>query len=146
MGLVALDEAMARSSAAKGPIETCISDRVVLATLYAIAGRDRASFYGFWQQLRRPVGPHTGDDTYRGNSLHAHFAGICRALGVKQTIAFGIALSEARNKPRDGFRTRQSCIVDDERSRFAEFLRETMNEQRDADRERRARRECGLRG
>lgn len=130
MGLVALDEAMDRSSKAQGPIETCISDRMVLATLYAIAGRNRSSFYGFWQQLRRPVAPYTSDATHRGNALHAHFAGICRALGIKQTIAFGIALAEARREPRGGFRTRQSCIVDDERSRFAEFLRETMNDQR----------------
>lgn len=134
MGLVALDEAMARSSKAQGPIETCISDRMVLATLYAIAGRDRASFYGFWRELRRPVLQHTGDATHRGNILHAHFAGICRALGIKQTIAFGTALTEARQAPRDGFRTKHCCIVDDERSRFAEFLRETMNERRNANR------------
>lgn len=146
MGLVALDEAAERSRAARGPVDTCLSDRVILATLYAIAGQGRPSFYGFWRELRRPVEPVTGDATMRGNMLHTHFCGICNALGIKPTIAFTSALNAARRAPMRGFRDPEPFAADEQRARFAEFLRETMNDQRDADRERRARRECGLRG
>ncbi|MFH8652342.1 hypothetical protein ACH37Y_06460 [Sphingomonas paucimobilis] len=146
MGLVALDEAAERSRAARGPVDTCLSDRVVLATLYSVAGRGRSSFYGFWRELRRPIGPLTGDATMRGNMLHTHFCGICQALGVRQTIAFTSALGEARREPMLGFRDPEPFPADEARARFAELLRETMNDQRDADRERRAGRECGLRG
>ncbi|WP_191864448.1 hypothetical protein V3I01_09910 [Sphingomonas sp. gentR] len=146
MGLVALDEAAERARAARGPVETCLSDRVILATLYAIAGRGRPSFYGFWRELRRPIGPLTGDATMRGNMLHTHFCGICRALGIKQTIAFTSALADARREPMHGLRNPEPFPADEQRARFAEFLRETMNDRRDADRERRAARECGLRG
>jgi len=130
MGLVALDEAADRARAAQGPVDTCLSDRVILATLYAIAGRGRSSFYGFWRELRRPINPSTGDATARGNMLHTHFCGICRALGVKQTIAFTSALDAARRAPTRGFRDPEPFAVDEQRARFAEFLRETMNEQR----------------
>ena len=146
MGLVALDEAAERARAARGPVDTCLSDRVILATLYAIAGRGRSSFYGFWRELRRPIEPLTGDATMRGNMLHTHFCGICRALGIKQTIAFTSALGDARREPMHGFRNPEPFPADEQRARFAEFLRETMNDRRDADRERRAARECGLRG
>ncbi|MGW8135544.1 hypothetical protein ACWGNZ_07885 [Sphingomonas zeae] len=146
MGLVALDEAAERARAARGPVETCLSDRVILATLYAIAGRERSSFYGFWRELRRPIGPLTGDATMRGNMLHTHFCGICRALSIKQTIAFTSALGAARREPMRGFRDPEPFTADEQRARFAEFLRETMSEKREADRKRRARRECGLRG
>ena len=146
MGLVALDEAAARARAARGPVDTCLADRASRATLYPIAGRGRSSFYGFWRELRRPVGPLTGDATARGNMLHTHFCGICRALGIKQTIAFTSALGIARREPIHGFRDPEPFSADEQRARFAEFLRETMNERREADRERRAARECGLRG
>lgn len=149
MGLVALDEAAERARAARGPVETCLSDRVILAMLYAIAGRGRSSFYGFWRELRRPVREGPGsehDGIQRSNDLHRHFYGILNALGIKWTIAFGSALDEARREPLRGMRDRHSWPADEERARFAEFLRETMNEQRDADRARRAARECGLRG
>ncbi len=146
MGLVALDEAADRARAARGPVETSLSDRVILATLYAIAGRDRSSFYGFWRELRRPVGSNTSDGIERGNMLHTHFCGICRALGIKQTIAFTSALYAARQAPMRGFRNPEPFAADEQRARFAEFLRETMNDQRDADRERRARLECEISG
>ncbi|WP_294272769.1 hypothetical protein [uncultured Sphingomonas sp.] len=133
MGLVALDEAAERARAARGPVDTCLSDRVVLAMLYAIAGRDRSSFYGFWRELRRPIGPLTGDATMRGNMLHTHFCGICRALGIKQTIAFTSALGAARREPIHGFRDPEPFPADEQRARFAEFLRETMNDERYAD-------------
>jgi hypothetical protein len=133
MGLVALDEAADRARAARGPVETSVSDRVILATLYAIAGRGRSSFYGFWRELRRPTGPLTGDATMRGNMLHTHFCGICRALGVKQTIAFTSALGEARREPLHGFRDPERFPADEARAHFAEFLCETMKEQRATD-------------
>lgn len=146
MGLVALDEAADRARAARGPVDTCLSDRVILATLYAIAGHGRSSFYGFWRELRRPIGPLTGDATARGNMLHTHFCGICRALGINQTISFTSALGAARREPIHGFRDPEPFSADEQRARFAEFLRETMNDQRDADRQRRAKRECSLTG
>ena len=151
MGLVALDEAAERARATKGPVETSLSDRVILATLYAIAGRGRSSFYGFWQALRRPrvEDPCRGtahDGIGRSNDLHMYFNGMLNALGIKNTIAFNSALGEARKEPLRGFRKPEPFPEDEERARFAEFLRETMNEQRDADRARRAARECGLRG
>jgi len=146
MGLVALDEAAERARGACGPVSTSLSDRVILATLYAIAGKSRSSFYNFWRELRRPVEPGTGDATARSNMLHTHFCGMCRALGIALTIAFTSALNEARNEPLRGFRNTEPFPENEERARFAEFLRETMNDQRDADRERRAGHECGLRG
>lgn len=149
MGLVALDEAAERARAARGPVGTCLSDRVILATLYAIAGRGRSSFYGFWRELRRPVKEGPGsehDGIQRSNDLHRYFCGILNALGIKWTIAFGAALHDAREEPLRGMRDRHPWPADEERARFAEFLRETMNDQRVADRDRRAARECGLRG
>lgn len=71
---------------------------------------------------------------------------MCRALGIAPTIAFTSALNEARNEPLRGFRNPEPFPEDEERARFAEFLRETMNEQRAVDRARRAARECGSRG
>jgi hypothetical protein len=142
MGLVALDEAADRARAARGPVETSLSDRVILATLYAIAGRGRSSFYGFWQALRRPRvdDPRRGtehDGISRSNDLHMCFNGMLNALAIKNTIAFNSALNQARNEPLRGFRNAEPFPEDEERARFAEFLRETMNEQRDADRARR---------
>lgn len=134
MGLVALDEAAERARATGGPVSTSLSDRVILATLYAIAGKSRSSFYNFWRELRRPIEPGTGDATARSNMLHTHFCGMCRALGIPPTIAFTSALNEARNDPLRGFRNPEPFPEDEERARFAEFLRETMNDERYADR------------
>ena len=151
MGLVALKEI--EEHCLRQPWHRAFTLRVTLAMLYAFSDGNREPFDLFWRSCAVPN--KEGDDAYRsqlvrGNTVTMAYNGICRALGVKQTVNFCADLAAARRKPRFESAQRLERVARDEgelaRRRFAEMLRATAKETGEEKERRRLARECPLRG
>ncbi|WP_267383212.1 hypothetical protein [Sphingomonas sp. GC_Shp_2] len=90
----------------KGPLRPPLPGvRLALAYLYSVSN-DRTEIYNshrgvfdaFWKAITsdEPAYSVSMQNTIRGTEAHGCFAGICRRVGVAQTIDFGTALARAR--------------------------------------------------
>jgi len=151
MGLVALKEI--EEHCLHQPWHRAFTLRMTLATLYAFSNGDRSSFDSFWRACALPNEP--GVEAYR--SCHARgmevtiaFNGICRALGIAQTIDFCADLAVALRDEGARGRAREQRLSADAnaaaRFRFAEMLRVTGKATAEEKERIRLARECPLRG
>ena len=107
----------------------------------------------FWRACAMPN--EKGADEHRsslerGNNVTIAYNGICRALGIGQTIDFCADIAAARRDPRPYSQREKHRLEHDEeaaaRRRFAEMLRVTAKETAEEKERRRLARECPLRG
>lgn len=150
MGLVALKEI--EEHCLQQPWHRAFTLRVTLATLYAFSDGDRDSFDLFWRSCAMPN--ETGAEAHRSRQMRGlnvtiAYNGICRALGIAQTIDFCADIAAARRDPGPGAASRRNRPGDEDgaaRQRFAEMLRATGKATAEEKERMRLARECPLRG
>ena len=149
MGLVALKEI--EQHCIHQPWHRAFTLRVTLAMLYAFSNGDRTPFDKFWRSCAIPNGEGCDANRTRlerSNEVTIAYNGICRALGVAQTILYCSDMYAALRDPGPhSIRARMGGDEsDDARRRFAEMLRATAKETAEEKERRRLARECPLRG
>lgn len=151
LGLVALKEI--EEHCLHQPWHRAFTLRMTLATLYAFSDGDRDSFDMFWRACAMPNEP--GAEAHRsrhmrGMNVTIAYNGICRALGIAQTIDFCADIDAARRDPGPHGTARDYRLSHDEsaaaRLRFAEMLRATGKATAEEKERMRLARECPLRG
>jgi len=151
MGLVALKEI--EQHCLHQPWHRAFTLRVTLAMLYAFSDGNRESFDLFRRACAMPN--EKGADEHRtcldrGNNVTIAYNGICRALGIAQTIDFCADIAAARRDPGPLNRREKHHLDHDQeaaaRRRFAEMLRVTAKETAEEKERRRLARECPLGG
>lgn len=96
MALVALSELV--DKAKDGPIAPTFTIRLTLAVLYAFSDGDRTLFDQFWKVMQDPYAtqPNGHFRSYcRTSHLQATLRGIIEAVGLKDSVAFGIEIRKA---------------------------------------------------